>query len=336
MRVLVTGGTGFVGSHSVVELLKAGHEVEIVDSLVNSKARVAERIGLITGKVPRLHRADIRDTTAMEGIMAAGRYDAVMHFAALKAVGESVARPLLYYDNNVSGTIALLETLDRHEVRTFVFSSSATVYGDPTELPLTEASPVGTPANPYGATKIMMEQVLIDLQRSDPRWRVALLRYFNPVGAHPSGLIGEDPEGIPNNLMPYVSKVAAGELPYVRVFGDDYPTRDGTGIRDYVHVGDLGVGHALALEALVARAGLLVYNLGTGEGSTVLEVLAAFERATGREVPYKIVDRRPGDVAATWAAVGKIQRELGWRATRTLEEMCSDTWRWQQHLAGAG
>jgi UDP-glucose 4-epimerase len=331
MRVLVTGGTGFVGSHTVVELLTAGHQVAIVDNLANSRISVLDRIGLIAGVVPQFHNADVRDSAALDPIFSSGGFDAVMHFAALKAVGDSVAAPLDYYDNNVAGTVSLLQLASRHGVRKFVFSSSCTVYGDPETLPVTEDSPVGKATNPYGWTKIMMEQVLIDLHHSDPLWNIALLRYFNPVGSHPSGLIGEDPSGVPTNLMPYISRVAAGHLPILQVFGDDYPTRDGTAIRDYIHVSDLATGHVQALDALGRGRGLLTYNLGTGEGSTVLEVISAFMRATGRPVPYEIVGRRAGDVAATWGDVSKAARELSWKAGRNLEDMCADMWRWQQY-----
>ncbi|HEX6946074.1 MAG TPA: UDP-glucose 4-epimerase GalE [Acidimicrobiia bacterium] len=329
MRVLVTGGAGFIGSHTVVALVEAGHEPVVVDNLSNALPSVMKRVAEICGREPEFHQIDIRDRGAMEGLVATG-FDACIHFAALKAVGESVEKPLLYYDNNVRGTIDLLAALDAAGVRNFVFSSSATVYGEPNELPMREDMPIGTATNPYGWTKIMMEQVLRDLHATGPDWSIALLRYFNPVGAHPSGLIGEDPRGVPNNLMPYIARVAAGLLPRLNVYGGDYPTRDGTGIRDYVHVQDLAIGHVVALEKLADRPGVHIYNLGTGEGHTVLEVVKAFEEASGKPVPYQIVDRRPGDVAESWADVSRIAEDLGWRAERDLATMCADAWRWQQ------
>ncbi len=329
MRVLVTGGAGFIGSHAVVALTEAGHEPVVVDNLANSSRSVITRIGRITGSEPEFWEADIRDSDAMARVLASG-FDACMHFAALKAVGESVAMPLDYYDNNVTGTISLVRALEEAGVRNLVFSSSATVYGEPTSLPLTEDMPIGTATNPYGWSKIMMEQVLRDLSVAEPAWSIALLRYFNPVGAHPSGLIGEDPTGVPNNLMPFVSRVAAGLLPRVQVFGGDYPTPDGTGVRDYVHVVDVAEGHVVALERLAGKPGVHTYNLGTGSGSSVLDVIRAFEEASGKPVPYEIVDRRPGDVAESWADVSRIESDLGWRAERDLATMCSDAWRWQQ------
>lgn len=329
MRVLVTGGAGFIGSHTVVSLLEEGHEPVVVDNFSNSRPSVLTRIGEITGKVPESIEADIRDRPAMEEVAAAG-FDSCIHFAALKAVGESVDKPMLYYDNNVSGTISLLEVLIEAQVRSFVFSSSATVYGDPETLPVNESMPIGTATNPYGWTKIMMEQVLRDVQLAHPRWSVSLLRYFNPVGAHPSGLLGEDPVGTPNNLMPYVARVAAGSLPSLQVFGGDYPTPDGTGIRDYIHVMDLAEGHVAALNKHSSEPGVHTYNLGTGEGQSVLDVVRAYERASDRPVPYEIVDRRPGDVAATWAEVTKAAEQLGWKANRDLAQMCADSWNWQK------
>lgn len=329
MRVLVTGGTGFIGSHTVVSLIEAGHQPVIVDNLANSRPSVVDRIAAITGVAPEMHRADVRDLETMTRIASSG-FDACIHFAALKAVGESVAEPLRYYDNNLAGTIALLEALETAGVPNIVFSSSATVYGDPDTLPMTEETPLGSATNPYGWTKIMMEQVLTDLQAARPGWSVSLLRYFNPVGAHPSGRLGEDPSGTPNNLMPYVARVAAGKLPKVAVFGGDYPTADGTGVRDFVHVVDLAEGHLAALDRHQGDPGVHVYNLGTGKGHTVLEVIKTYEEEAGRPIPYEIVGRRPGDVAASWAAVDKAERELSWKAKRDLHDMCADSWRWEQ------
>jgi UDP-glucose 4-epimerase len=329
MRVMITGGTGFVGSHVAAVLGEAGHEVVLVDNLSNSKEEVVARLQRLSGQQMAFFRADVGDPEAMDQVVASSQPDAVIHCAALKAVGESVREPLRYYDNNVGGTARLLGVLDRRGVRNFVFSSSCTVYGEPASLPLTEASPTQAAANPYGWTKLMMERVLIDLAAAEP-WSVVLLRYFNPVGAHESGLIGEDPSGVPNNLMPYISQVAAGRLPHLRVFGADYPTPDGTGIRDYVHVVDVAEGHLAALERLFDRPGCHVYNLGTGTGHSVLDVVAAFERVTGARVPYQIEERRPGDVDAAWAAVDKARDELGWKASRSLDQMCLDAWRWEQ------
>jgi UDP-glucose 4-epimerase len=329
MRVLVTGGAGFIGSHTVVALLEAGHEPVVVDNLSNAHRSVLARIGEITGHHPEFHNADVRDRDAMKSIASSG-FDACIHFAALKAVGESVEKPLLYYDNNVGGTISLLEVLIAADITTFVFSSSATVYGDPTILPVTEEMPIGVATNPYGWTKIMMEQVLRDVQDANPEWSVSLLRYFNPVGAHPSGLLGEDPLGTPNNLMPYVARVADGQLPRLRVFGGDYPTPDGTGVRDYIHVVDLAEGHVAALSTHSGDAGVHTYNLGTGQGSSVLEVVKSYEEVSGRTIPYEVVERREGDVAANWADVTRAESVLGWKTSRDLAEMCADSWRWQQ------
>ncbi len=328
MRVLVTGGAGFIGSHTVIALTEAGHEAVIVDNLSNSRRSVLKRIGEVTGVQTEFIEADVRDGDAMRKVLDQG-FDACIHFAALKAVGESVEKPLLYYDNNVGGTFSLLEALAGAGVKKFVFSSSATVYGEPTELPLLETMPIGTATNPYGWTKIMMEQILRDVQTADPEWSVTLLRYFNPVGAHPSGLLGEDPNGVPNNLMPYVAKVAAGELPRLKIYGGDYPTPDGTGVRDFIHVVDLADGHVRALEQHSGEPGVFTYNLGTGEGHSVLEVVKAYERESGKPVPYEIVDRRPGDVASSWADVSKAATDLGWATSRDLAAMCADSWRWQ-------
>jgi UDP-glucose 4-epimerase len=329
MRVLVTGGAGFIGSHTVVSLIESGHEPVIVDNLSNARRSVVKRIGQVAGEEPEFVEADVRDVAAIRKVLQAG-FDACIHFAALKAVGESVEKPLLYYDNNVGGTFSLLEALIEAEVKRFVFSSSATVYGEPSELPLLESMPIGSATNPYGWTKIMMEQILRDVHVADPEWSISLLRYFNPVGAHPSGLIGEDPSGIPNNLMPYVAKVAAGELPKLKIYGGDYPTPDGTGVRDFIHVVDLAEGHLRALERHAGESGVFTYNLGTGAGHSVLEVVKAYEQNSGKPVPYEIVDRRPGDVAASWAGVEKAAAGLGWRTTRSLDDMCADSWRWQQ------
>jgi UDP-glucose 4-epimerase len=330
MKVLVTGGAGFVGSHVVVALAEAGHSPVIVDNFANAKDDVPERIGRITGTVPVVHRVDIGDARALDRVFESDAFDSVVHCAAHKAVGESVEKPLSYYDNNVCGTIVLLQAMQRHGVRNLVFSSSATVYGDPEQVPVTEESPAGRATNPYGWTKVMMEQVIVDVHAADPRWSVALLRYFNPVGAHMSGLIGEDPAGVPTNLMPFIAQVAAGKLDRLPVYGNDYPTVDGTGVRDFIHVVDLANGHVAALESMQQPGAMLVYNLGTGRGTSVLEMVAAFETATGVRVPYQIVERRPGDVAETWTAVEKAATELGWRAKLSIEDMCADMWRWQR------
>lgn len=330
MHVLVTGGAGFVGSHVCVALAEAGHTPLILDNFSNAKRDVPDRIGRITGETPQVVEADVLDGATLDVVFWTGTFDAVVHCAAMKSVGESVERPLAYYKNNVTGTVGLLEAMDRHGVRSIVFSSSATVYGDPVTVPVTEESPIGRATNPYGWTKVMMEQVMTDLYRSDERWSVALLRYFNPVGAHPSGLIGEDPEGTPTNLMPYIAQVAAGRRDRLPVYGDDYPTVDGTGVRDFIHVADLSSGHVAALEAMKDPGSFLVYNLGTGKGTSVMELLTAFETATGLRVPYEVVGRRPGDVAETWAAVDKAATDLGWTAKLGLEDMCADMWRWQR------
>ncbi len=327
MNVLVTGGTGYIGSHTVVELLQAGYQVVIVDNLSNSKVQVLERIEEICGRAPIFYQVDLRDEVGLRGVFEAHAFEAVLHFAGLKAVGESVEFPLRYYHNNLTGTLVLLQTMQAFQVKRLVFSSSCTVYGANQEMPLREDFPIA-PLSPYGHTKAMIEQMLRDLIVAEPDWQVTLLRYFNPVGAHPSGLIGEDPNGIPNNLFPYITQVAVGRLPYLRVFGNDYPTPDGTGVRDYIHVVDLAIGHLRALEKLT-QPGLYIYNLGTGRGYSVLEVVQAFEKATGKSIPYRIVERRPGDVPIAYADPTLAQLELGWRAERGIEEMCVDAWRWQ-------
>jgi UDP-glucose 4-epimerase len=327
--ILVTGGTGYIGSHTAVELMAAGHDVFIVDNLCNSKRSVLERVERITGRRPQFAQVDVRDRTALRQIFAAHRFDAVIHFAGLKAVGESVAKPLAYFDNNVSGSMALAECMAEAGVKTLVFSSSATVYGEPASVPIREDFPLSA-ANPYGRSKLMIEEILRDLAATDPEWRIGLLRYFNPVGAHASGLIGEDPNDVPNNLMPYIAKVAGGQLKELSVFGNDYPTPDGTGVRDYIHVVDLARGHLAALEALSKCAGVLTVNLGTGRGYSVLEMVRAFEVASGKRVPYRIVARRPGDVAQCYADPSLAEKVLGWRAELGIEAMCADTWRWQK------
>ncbi|MBE9520905.1 MAG: UDP-glucose 4-epimerase GalE, partial [Proteobacteria bacterium] len=328
MRVLVTGGAGYIGSHTCVELLEAGYEVVVLDNLVNSSAESISRVQEITGKKMVFHKVDLLDRQAVNTVFEQEPIDAVIHFAGLKAVGESVEMPLNYYHNNITGTLVLLEVMKEHGVRNFVFSSSACVYGDPATVPITEEFPL-QPTNPYGHTKVMIEQILKDLHATDPSLNIALLRYFNPVGAHPSGRIGEDPRGIPNNLAPYIAQVASGKLAELSVYGNDYPTDDGTGVRDYIHVMDLANGHVKALEKLAENPGVVTYNLGTGRGYSVLEMVKGFEEAAGRKVAYKVVGRRPGDIASCYADPTKAERELSWKATRDIDEMCSDTWRWQ-------
>lgn len=328
MRILVTGGAGYIGSHTVIALLEAGHELVVVDNLCNSKETSLDRIREVTGKPVEFHRVDLLEREKLAAIFAAKPVDAVIHFAGLKAVGESVRIPLRYYQNNLTGTFVLCEVMAAANCRNLVFSSSATVYGTPATVPITEDFPLSA-TNPYGRTKLMLEEVLRDLQVADPAWNIALLRYFNPVGAHPSGRLGEDPNGIPNNLMPYIAQVAVGKLKELAVFGDDYPTADGTGVRDYIHVVDLAEGHVRALARLAAKPGVVTYNLGTGCGYSVLEIIAAFEKASGCKVPFRIAPRRPGDVAACYANPAKARGELGWEAQRGLDEMCADTWRWQ-------
>jgi UDP-glucose 4-epimerase len=333
MNILVTGGAGYIGSITTVQLLAAGLDAVILDNFANSKPAVLARIERVAGRPPAFVQGDVRDRVLLERVLRERQIDAVIHFAGLKAVGESVSMPLAYYDNNVHGTVQLLEAMHAANVRTMVFSSSATVYGDAAKMPLHEGLPTAA-TNPYGRTKLMIEQILADVAASDPSWSMTALRYFNPVGAHESGLIGEDPQGVPNNLMPYIAQVAVGRLPRLRVFGDDYPTPDGTGVRDYIHVVDLADGHLAALRYAHGRPGMHVFNLGTGRGNSVLEMLAAFGRACGRELPYEVVPRRPGDVAACWADPTRAEQTLGWRAARTLEQMCADTWRWQSMNPG--
>jgi UDP-glucose 4-epimerase len=328
MRILVTGGAGYIGSHTVLELLDAGYGVVIADNFVNSKPAALKRLRQLASRPFDFVEVDLTDAPATEALFSSCAIDAVIHFAGLKAVGESVQKPLEYYRNNLVSTINLLLAMRRHGVSRFVFSSSATVYGDPVSVPIREEFALSA-TNPYGRTKLMIEEMLRDAAVSDPGLRVCLLRYFNPVGAHPSGMIGEDPNGIPNNLMPYIAQVAVGKLPRLRVFGNNYPTHDGTGVRDYIHVVDLAKGHAAALKQLDSGAGVSVYNLGTGIGYSVLDVLHAFERACGKTLPYEIVSRRPGDIAACYADPEKAARELGWRAEYGIERMCEDAWRWQ-------
>lgn len=333
-KILVTGGTGYIGSHTIVDLLASGHEVEIVDNLSNSTESVVDRIGEVAGSVPRLHQVDLRNREALDDVFGSQAFDAVFHFAGLKSVAESVASPLAYFDCNVGGAVTLLESMSNHGVRQIVFSSSATVYGDPAEIPVSETTPTGEPANPYGRTKLMIEQILMDLFRSDDRWNIGILRYFNPVGAHPSGLLGETPTGVPNNLMPYLTQVAAGARDGLEVFGDDYPTSDGTGVRDFVHVVDLAQGHLAAFSRMLEHPGLGIWNLGTGRGTSVLDLVTAFERSTGVVVPRRIGGRRPGDIAAVWADVTKAEHELGWQAHLGIEDMCRDAWLWEQNRRG--
>jgi UDP-glucose 4-epimerase len=330
MKVLVTGGAGFIGTHTCIELLNNGHKVVVVDNLCNSSEESLKRVKQITGKSLTFLEADTRDRVAMDAIFKAeGPIDSVIHFAALKAVGESTRLPLKYYENNITGTINLCEVMEANNCHNLVFSSSATVYGDPISVPIRENFPTPGATNPYGWTKLMMEQIFRDLQKANPAWNIIILRYFNPIGAHESGRIGEDPAGIPNNLLPFVAQVAVGRLPSLNVYGNDYPTPDGTGIRDYIHVVDLAIGHLKAIDKLATKPGLVVYNLGTGKGYSVLDVVKAFEAASGRKVPYTLQPRRPGDIAECWADPAKAKAELGWVATRDLKTMCEDAWRWQ-------
>lgn len=329
MALLITGGAGYIGSHTVLELLSTGQDVLVLDNLSNSSRESLSRVAALTGRTPGFIEGDVRDRPLLDRLFADHAVTGVIHFAGLKAVGESVREPLRYYDNNVAGTVTLCEAMAAAGVHRLVFSSSATVYGNPDRMPISEDCPTGQPTNPYGRSKLMVEQILRDLAATDPRWSIALLRYFNPIGAHDSGRIGEDPHGVPNNLLPYVSQVAVGRRDRVPVFGDDYPTPDGTGVRDYIHVVDLALGHLAALDYLQQHGGAHIWNLGTGTGYSVLDVIRAFEAACGHPVPYTIAPRRPGDIAACWSDPGKAQRELGWHAHRGLAQMMADAWRWQ-------
>ncbi|CAH0527414.1 UDP-glucose 4-epimerase [Allocatenococcus thiocycli] len=331
MRVLVTGGMGYIGSHTCVQMIEAGMEPIIVDNLCNAKTEVLSRIEALTGKQPTFYQGDIRDEAFLHSVFAEHDIQAVIHFAGLKAVGESVVKPLEYYDNNVNGSLVLARSMRKAGVKSIVFSSSATVYGDPEIVPITEDSPTGATTNPYGSSKHMVEACLSDLFNAESDWSITLLRYFNPVGAHPSGTMGEDPQGIPNNLMPFIAQVAVGRREKLSVFGNDYPTPDGTGVRDYIHVMDLADGHIAALKSVGEKEGLHIYNLGTGKGSSVLEMVEAFGAACGKPVPYELCPRRSGDIAECWASTDKVERELGWKATRSVAEMTADTWNWQSN-----
>lgn len=336
MNIVVTGGAGFIGSHTVIELMQAGHTVAVVDNFMNSSPKVLDRMETITGKKIPFYRVDIRDRDGLNAVFGENHFDCCIHFAGLKAVGESVTHPWEYYDNNIGGTLVLLDVMRRHGCKNIIFSSSATVYGNPAVIPITEDCPKGKCTNPYGQTKSMLEEILTDMHTADVKngdpnpWNVVLLRYFNPIGAHKSGLIGENPNGIPNNLMPYITQVAIGKLPELSVFGDDYDTPDGTGVRDYIHVVDLAEGHVKALDNILEGGkGVQVFNLGTGHGYSVLDIVKAFEKASGKKVPYKIVERRPGDIATCYSDPSKAKEVLGWEAKRGLAEMCEDSWRWQ-------
>lgn len=331
MAILVTGGSGFIGSHTVVELLEAGRKVVVIDNLSNSSPVALKRVEEITGKQVVFYQADIRDREALEEVFAKETIESCIHFAGLKAVGESVEKPWEYYDNNITGTLTLVDVMRKHHVKNIIFSSSSTVYGDPDSVPVTEESPLKKCTNPYGSTKFMLEQILTDIQTADPEWNVVLLRYFNPIGAHKSGRIGENPNGIPNNLMPYITQVAVGKRERLGVFGNDYDTPDGTGVRDYIHVVDLARGHVKALKKIEEKAGLCIYNLGTGQGYSVLDVVKNFEEASGVKIPYEILPRRAGDIAANYADASKALRELGWKAEYTLKDMCADSWNWQKN-----
>lgn len=329
MAILVTGGAGYIGSHTVVELQNAGYEVVVVDNLCNSSEKSLKRVEAITGKKVPFYRADILDRGALQEIFEKEKIDSCIHFAGLKAVGESVSKPWEYYENNIAGTLTLVDVMRKNGVKNIIFSSSATVYGDPAMIPITEECPKGACTNPYGWTKSMLEQILSDIQKADPEWNVVLLRYFNPIGAHKSGTIGENPNGIPNNLMPYITQVAVGKLKQLNVFGNDYDTPDGTGVRDYIHVVDLAKGHVKALKKIEDKSGLSIYNLGTGKGYSVLDIVNNFEEATGVKIPYEIKERRPGDIATCYSDATKAEKELGWKAEYGIREMCADSWRWQ-------
>lgn len=334
MRILVTGGAGYIGSHTCVSLLEQGHEVVVVDNLLNSSEKSLQRVKEITGKNVVFDNIDLLNKEKLEEVFKEHSFDAVIHFAGLKAVGESVKQPLLYYHNNLTGTFNLVELMQQYGVKKIIFSSSATVYGNPEKVPVTEDTPIVTPASPYGKTKLMIEQILQDVFVSDPEWKVILLRYFNPIGAHPSGKIGEDPNGIPNNLFPFITQVAVGKRTELSVYGNDYPTSDGTCIRDYIHVVDLAEGHVKALEKLSSLNKVEIYNLGTGKGQSVFEVINAFEKASSKKIPYKVVGRREGDVPVVYADPSKAKRELGWETKKNLDDMCRDGWKWQSENPG--
>lgn len=331
MKILLTGGAGYIGSHTAVALIEAGHSVVIIDNLSNSSAESVRRVETITGAKISFYPYDIRSKNELDRLLEMHSFDCCIHFAGLKAVGESVEKPMEYYENNIGGTLTLLHALQEHGCKNFIFSSSATVYGEPASLPITETCPKGICTNPYGWTKWMIEQILTDLYKADSSWNIVLLRYFNPVGAHPSGMIGESPNDTPNNLMPYVTQVAIGKRDHLSVFGNDYDTPDGTGVRDYIHVMDLARGHVKALNAIADKRGLSLFNLGTGRGYSVLDIVHAFEKANGVTIPYIIAPRRPGDVASCWADASKAKREIGWEAELGIEDMCRDSWRWQQN-----
>lgn len=331
MAVLVTGGAGYIGTHTVVELQQAGYDVVVVDNLSNASEKVLKRVEAITGKPVTFYKVDILDRDGLEEVFSKEKIDSCIHFAGLKAVGESVQKPWEYYQNNIAGTLTLVDVMRRHHVKNIIFSSSATVYGNPAFIPITEECPKGQCTNPYGWTKSMLEQILTDMQKADPEWNVILLRYFNPIGAHKSGTMGENPNGIPNNLMPYITQVAVGKLKELSVFGNDYDTPDGTGVRDYIHVVDLAIGHVKALKKIEEGAGLCIYNLGTGVGYSVLDIVKNFEKASGVTIPYVIKGRRAGDIATCYADASKAEKELGWKAERDVLEMCEDSWRWQKN-----